>query len=395
MASFSNLGVQNNISPTASARTDGDISRFQVGFTGPDHVLPVIAGLGRTEDVKFSPSSTHIAVACFAKNSIAIFGVNLSRTALIINLTSAVEIFSSHIKSPHGVDFIDDNRIIVANRDGDVTVFHIPEQNGSYTLHPVGIVPSDGLVYSPGSLSVCNKNGDIFDVLICSNYGNKVTKHTIQLANGVECINRKLLLNKRLEFPDGISIITGQWMAVSDHGSRDVLLYDAAEFLNEHSDPVGLLRGIYRPHGVRFAADGELILVADYEGSYVHFFKKKDWGWRGVHTPSKSLKVSNDGIHSPIKGIDISGALNALVTTGQGQPLAFFDLDLIMSEIYSQEETDEEKAWRREYQLKYELVKEAETKRAIALLTNSRSWRITAPFRWAKSFINSLFETVQ
>ena len=93
----------------------------------------VIAGLGRTEDVKFSPSNCRLAVACFEKNQIAIFDICISGAPYErkITLTDAAEISSPYLKCPHGIDFLDEERIIVANREGDATIFELPRGEGA------------------------------------------------------------------------------------------------------------------------------------------------------------------------------------------------------------------------------------------------------------------------
>src|SRR6185503_12473350 len=94
-------------------------------YDAPDHVRKIIATLGRTEDVKFSPNNCRLAVASFLKNQIAIFDLCISTSENVtkITITDAAEISSSYLVQPHGVDFIDDDKVIVANRKGDATIF--------------------------------------------------------------------------------------------------------------------------------------------------------------------------------------------------------------------------------------------------------------------------------
>lgn len=96
---------------------------MQLGYTAPDFVYDAIANLGRTEDVKFSPNTRRLAVACFAKNQVAIFDISMPLVSegSKITLTDVAFISSPYLREPHGVDFIDDDRLIVANQQGDVT----------------------------------------------------------------------------------------------------------------------------------------------------------------------------------------------------------------------------------------------------------------------------------
>jgi WD40 repeat protein len=105
---------------------------MQISYQATETVERVIADLGRTEDVKFSPNNKRLAVAAFANNSIALFDIRLvtSSTGPHIKLPCATEICSSALQHPHGLDFIDDEHIIVANRDGDVSIFQLPSTHG-------------------------------------------------------------------------------------------------------------------------------------------------------------------------------------------------------------------------------------------------------------------------
>jgi hypothetical protein len=81
------------------------------------------------------------------------------------------------------------------------------------------------------------------------------------------------------------------------------------------------------------------------------------------------------------KGIDVDSSSMVFVTTGEIEPLAFFDLAAIL------EKCENQKTWQIEYELKYELDKIIEAKQ----LTNSLSWRITAPLRWVRSAMTPIW----
>ena len=89
---------------------DGVAARIE--YSAPQDVRDVISSLGRTEDVRFSPNYRRLAVAEFFKNKVAIFDISIttSGNSKHITLTSAHEISSSHLKLPHGIDFIDDEK---------------------------------------------------------------------------------------------------------------------------------------------------------------------------------------------------------------------------------------------------------------------------------------------
>jgi hypothetical protein len=153
----------------------------------------------------------------------------------------------------------------------------------------------------------------------------------------------KVLLKKWLRVPDGICVSTEKtWIAVSNHETHAVLLYENNASLNASSNPVGILRLTNYPHGLRFTSDDRFILVADGGSPYVNVYGNDGSDWRGVRDPLLSLRVLEQdeflrGHYNPAeggpKGIDINNNANVLVTTCHSQPLRFYDLDAILNEL--------------------------------------------------------------
>ena len=383
---------------------DGVAARIE--YSAPQHVRDVISSLGRTEDVRFSPNNRRLAVAEFFKNKVAIFDISIttSGNSKHITLTSAHEISSSHLNLPHGLDFIDDEKIIVANRGGHPCIFDLSSDTlGSTEMTPLAIIRSDKIAI-PGSVGVVKKRPGLYEALICNNVGNNVTRHLIDLRAGCSTTNNEVLFKKRIDVPDGICLSKEmQWIAVSNHCAHNVLLYENTPSLNESSDPDGILRCANYPHGLRFTSDGRFILVADGDLPYVHIYEKDDAGWRGVRNPLSSFRVLNDedylrgrdgvpGEGGP-KGIDIDDATNIFVTTCQEQPLAFFDLSAVLESAGTRKNLLHQKAM----EFKYELylqddlnTKLHEANAKLLTFLNSKSWRITAPLRWIFSALRKI-----
>src|SRR6185437_1209505 len=104
-----------------------DLVGRQINFEAPDHVRAVIASLGRTEDVKLSPSNRQLILSDHFSDQVAVFGVSIdSRNSKSITINSVTKISSKYLQRPHGFDFIDDKRIIVANRIGQACIFELP-----------------------------------------------------------------------------------------------------------------------------------------------------------------------------------------------------------------------------------------------------------------------------
>jgi hypothetical protein len=375
----------------------------RIAYEAPRYVRDVISSLGQTEDVRFSPSNRRLAVAGLLKNKIGVFDISVTRSgnSKSITLTNAREISSSYLQLPHGVDFIDDEKILVANRGGQPCIFDLTSvaPGGNTEMAPLAVIRSEKIA-TPGSVRVVKKRRGLYEALICNNSGNTVTRHLLNLDAGCATTSSEVLLKKRLNCPDSICLNNEmQWFAVSSHFSHTVLLFENAPALNESSEPDGILRCSYYPHGLRFTSDGRFILVADADALYVHIYERDDAGWRGVRNPLSSFRVLNDdeylrGRYAPgeggPKGIDINDAMNILVTTCGEQPLAFFDLPAVL-ESASSRKSVQGTLDQRALELKYELDLHDE----LDLLNdqsyrNSRSWRITAPLRWIFSVLRKL-----
>ena len=238
----------------------------RIDYWAPQHVRDAIASLGRTEDLRFSPSHRRLAVAGFSQNKITVFEVSIagSENSKNIVLTAMADITSPYLKSPHGLDFIDDEKILVANRDGEACIFELPANpSGSFELVPSAIIRSED-IFTPGSVAVIRNDQSINEALICNNYSDCVTRHVLDSAVASATNKGEVLLWRAIAIPDGIGVSeAGEWIAVSNHGRGVVFVYRNNPSLNQLSLPVSILLGTNCPHGLRFASDDRFILVAD------------------------------------------------------------------------------------------------------------------------------------
>jgi DNA-binding beta-propeller fold protein YncE len=316
-----------------------------IDYVASQRVREVVASLGRTEDVKFSPSNRRIAVAQLWENKITVFDVSITASKGVknVNLSGVTEFSSPNLNDPHGLDFIDDKKLVVANRKGEVCIFDLPQNSKvASEIKPVAIIRSD-YIKAPGSVAVIRNGQASYETLICNNRTHCVTKHQLDRGAGFSSKHSEVLLKKWLNFPDGISVSTKKkWIAVSSHETHAVLLYEINASLNASSDPVGILRLTNYPHGVRFTSDDRFILVADGGSPYVNIYGNHRSDWRGVRDPLLSFRVLEEdeflrghynSREGGPKGIDINSDANVLVTTCQSQPLRFYDLDAILNEL--------------------------------------------------------------
>jgi DNA-binding beta-propeller fold protein YncE len=308
---------------------------LELAFTAPQEVRDALAAIGRTEDVRFSPSGRRLAIAGFANGRIAVAEVEISResSAPTVAVTAIENVESPAFQDPHGLDFIDEETIVVGNRGGGVAVVRLTGARAELlaTTAPVHDDPSS-LLLSPGSVAV-RSDGERREVLACNNYAHTVTRHRLDASGRL--VAGEIVARRFLDVPDGLALSAdGRWLAVSNHNTHSVLVYDYAT-LGEDAEPVGILRGARYPHGIRFADGDRRLVVADAGAPFVHVFAAQDGGWEGVSYPAATMTVMDDetfrrGRYNPQeggpKGIDVHPGSNVLAATAECLPLAFFDL---------------------------------------------------------------------
>lgn len=317
-----------------------------IQYTATVAAQRVIDRLGRTEDVQFSPNNRRLAVAGFAANRIAVFDVEVSRAAgkPRVTLGEVVTIDAATLNGPHGLCFLDEDTLVVANREGSVEVLGIPAaeaETGACAAPRRTVAGSpSGRIITPGSVAAVSLDDDTVELLVCNNYVNSVTRHVLDRRREFAATSEDLLLQRLLDVPDGISFSPDcRWIAVSNHNTHSVLLYDRSRCLGPDREPDGVLRNILCPHGVRFTFDQEFILVADAAARYVNVYKKGGGTWSGTRDPVRLFEVMSPEVFARgrlnpqeggPKGIDISKGTNVLVTTCEWQTLAFFDVEEVV-----------------------------------------------------------------
>ncbi len=320
---------------------------MQIEFAAPDDLRKALTDLGRTEDLKLSPNNRRLAISGFAKNKILIVDVDIDASSVgkKVALSAPLEITSPSLHAPHGLFFIDEETLIVANRKGEAPILKLPAGvagGGKFVLPALQTIRCDQnhRLHSPGSISVSHLEGGQIEVLICNNFAHSVTRHILNGSNNFSVLSNDTLLSQGLDIPDGVAVNSDRrWIAISNHNEHSVFLYENTPRLNSRSEPDGILRGLNYPHGVRFTPDDNFVLVADAGAPYVHVYAKNGTGWRGVHDPATKFRVMDEttylrGRRNPQeggpKGIDIDNNMNVLVTTSEEQVLAFFDLQEIL-----------------------------------------------------------------
>src|SRR4029453_4081729 len=391
---------------------------FEIQYTAQQSVTDAVGSLGRTEDVRFSPSNRRLAVASYYRNRIVVFDIDASSSgATQVALTGGVELSSPALQLPHGLDFIDDNTLIVTSRGSDgpgdgpaanVALFKLPNGEEIVRTHevpPIARWPANGttLLNTPGSVPPPRVKGDVGEVLICNNWGHTVTRHLLDRAAGGAIRKSEILLHKYLNLPDGVSVSPDRrWIAVSNNTTHNVLLYENSPALNSDAKPDGILRCIYHPHGLRFSADGRHLFVADAGAPYLHIYAQDPDQWRGVRRPLATVRIMDEAVfqrgrcpgNGGPKGLDIDACSDILVVTSEYQPFAFFDVPLLLQHAFAGGSEREKRTLNishelglmQEIRMMAESVVERNALRnTISALQNTMSWRITAPLRRLKS----------
>jgi DNA-binding beta-propeller fold protein YncE len=361
-------------------------------------VADAMTSLGRTEDVRFSPSHRRLAIAAFFANRIAVLDVEITTAREIphVALTGGAQVSCSALRWPHGVDFLDEETLIVTSRDGDVSLLAVPPGDSAVSTHvvaPLARWPADATtgLAAPGSVTLLRGEGDRCEVLICNNAGHTVTRH---LVDRHALTSSRVLLQRCLAIPDGVCVSPDRrWIAVSNHTTHNVLLYENTPALDARSTPEGILRRAYYPHGLRFTADGRHLFVADAGAPRLLVYAQGPEQWRGVHGPLASVRIMDDdtfhrGRHNHQeggpKGLDIDPLANVLVVTSECQPLAFYDVPTLLDHARTAAAASMET---RGQELGHELAMMQEIRDLTAAVSEARafehslSWRITAPLR--------------
>ncbi len=320
----------------------------RVEYTATDKVAAAIARLGRTEDIRFSPDNRRLVVIGFKGNRILVIDVEVARPAggTTVRLINCVDVESPEFHEPHGVCFLDDEYIIVANRRGLAPVVKLPPR-GTRELVVQGEVVGriEGTLLarleSPGSVAATPLGEGRYEVLFCNNYVHTVTRHVLDMRQGVRVRRNRTLLRRRLAVPDGVAIGEGgRWIAISNHNTHSVLMFENTRLLNPLSKPSATLRNVNYPHGLRFTDDDRFVVVADAGAPFVHVYARPEQGWAGSHEPVATHRVMDEATflrgryntqEGGPKGIDIDRTGTLLATTCEHQVLSFFDLASMMS----------------------------------------------------------------
>jgi hypothetical protein len=252
----------------------------------------------RTEDVRFAPSGRVLAVVA-TNGVVLLFSVDTSTRPIRIGRVTALH--SSSLASPHGVDFLSDELIVVANRAGCLTFHRVPrvdDWQDRMDVDPVREMDSTwfgrrgemrdlngrNVLCGPGSVRVRGSR-----LFVCCNNLNTVSVHPYRVRSGdIEIGDGAIVAQSGLEIPDGVALSPdGRWLAVSNHQDHAVEVV----CLDDGTRSASLRDADLRyPHGLCFDPSGRTLYVADAGEPDLHSFVSRTGEW-GDSAPRSAFKL--------------------------------------------------------------------------------------------------------
>jgi hypothetical protein len=318
----------------------------------------------RSEDVKFSPSGRRLAVVA-TDGCLLLYSVDLE--ARPIQVKAEAEFRSPSLIITHGVEFLSEDVLVVANRNANLVFFKIPPQS---EWQEVTVIESIHEVLSPlfGRSGVTRKlrERDLFCgpgsvrlldgiLFVTCNYMNTVSTFSVTLnEKGLSVQEGVVVAHEGLSVVDGVAISKdGSLMALSDHDHHRVAIYRRSgynknatveEKLQLRFEPACSLLDIdmHFPHGLRFDDEGQVVYAVDAGGRYIQVFATEDNWQTDIHGSTvKTFGIDLDAFNKSQqavpeehrllegggKGLDIDPSGRILVVTCRNQSLRFFGIE--------------------------------------------------------------------
>ena len=280
-----------------------------------------------------SPDGRRIALAGFSANALAIADFE-ETDAREVAVTAVEFVRSPKLARPHGLAFLDDETLLVANRESEVLLIDLATavgragQSGDATR--VLVDGESGVpVRSPGSVAIRWITTDLVELIVCNNYAHDVTRYVIDRSEGWRVVDAERLLAASLDVPDGVAIsASGEWIAISNHNHNNVHLYRFGAVLGPTSEPDGILVGPNYPHGLALPPTTDVCCVADAGLPYLHAYEAPDGDWSGRRSPVATTRVMDDDSFNVArynpqeggpKGLAVTAADMVIVTSERGR----------------------------------------------------------------------------
>lgn len=368
----------------------------------------LLKSVKRAEDVQISPNGKMLAIADIKGNQIVLFSIAFAEGEAILSRGSRV--VANDILAPHGLAWIGENLLAVANRGGMVTFHRIDDlKEGINEIPSVFSISGEQghLIEHPGSILYRKRSRKIFEIFICNNFSDMVSQHLFSIQDGeISILEDRCLLFNDFKTPDGFALSKGEkTLFVSDHLGKRVLAYEFGNFAPGAAK--GEIVNCAYPHGLVQHPQTGTLFIAGAGERCIHVVKDDGSGWRSITKPCYTFEMMSMEQFLPThiniedggpKGITITPGGRYLVVSSQARPLSIFDVDSILNSAGIDRVADEVSEVDQEYgkryadtiertigYLKYRVNIERNLKskyfNQLMAMRNSISMRVTLPMR--------------
>lgn len=262
--------------------------------------------IGRSEGVQVSPNSKHVAYCSFDLNKVLVFRVENSEM-FSVKITDCF-LVGSGLNSPHDLDWIDDEFIVVSNREGPAVVLNV--FNGF-------VLKIDEMSNSNSVTSV--KKGDTTRLFFCR------TDHTLDYCDMDKDWNVISLGNcipkGVFNVPDGVAASpSGERLCLTSALDDRIVIYDT-----ESGDFFDLGK-TKRPHGVDFITE-DLVLSTGGGDPFVTCWsiKSKSIKFRFKALSDEQYSLKHSESEGGVKGVCFCEELRMIFLTCPNAPFLVFD----------------------------------------------------------------------
>jgi hypothetical protein len=328
---------------------------------GTPEVAQAMAGIGQAEDVVFSADARRVAIAGFRRDTVVVLDIEVAAgSPPTVTVTGCTTIRCLSFNEVHGVALLDDV-LMVANRRGAVEAVRLPppaDGVAEVLATPLFTLSARGpaKIARPGSVRATRLATGLFEVVVCHAYSRTVTRHLVDAVEGRSLRDEVVLTEGALAIPDSIALSSDdRWMAISNHDTHTVVVYDLSLPPTTDAEPVATLRGMKHPHGLFFTTDDAALVVVDSWSPLATVFERGPT-WSGERTPDLTVQLMSDEMFASRsqnigdggnKGAGIHPSGLVIGITSEQRPIEFFDTREVLGRLPAPSASDAAPATRR------------------------------------------------
>lgn len=310
-------------------------------------IAQAMARIGQAEDVAFSPDGRRVAIAGYRRGTVVVLDIEVvAGSPPTITVTGCTTIRCLSFNEVHGVALLDDV-LMVANRKGAVEAVPLPPPGDGvaevlstplFTLRARG----SAKIARPGSVRATRLATGLFEVVVCHAYSRTVTRHLVDTVEGCSLRDEVVLTEGQLAIPDSIALSSDdRWMAISNHDTHTVVVYDRSLPPATDAEPAATLRGMKHPHGLFFTTDDAALVVVDSWSPCATVFERGAT-WSGDREPDLTVQLMSDEMFASRsqnlgdggnKGADIHPSGLVIGITSEQRPIEFFDTQQVLGRL--------------------------------------------------------------